>query len=423
MTNPDTPSTDPDNTDTPNQSLRQLLSADSSMTRGQSNIVGFMLLLGFIMIIFTILQVQVAPQVQAETEYEHASEVIKGAANIQADTIEVAAVGTQRSSTLQMGSTYPSYIVLVHPPDPAGSLRTDEEHDLQLENAKATRSETADHIDGTTQTFTHKPVRYSPQYAQFNSAGDTVLEQGTLYQDYENTEKLIATPNLVNGNQLTLTTNTGDFAVGSERSKVVETVPLSSSTETVLVEDTGDPITIRFESDLPLTKWQDILSDEIDATGGPNNDRYVADISNPTGDVIAIELEDGHIYEVNYAKLGYKLGDQASFPASEDPDPAYLTTSEPTTQTVKTNATEEFVVQARDRYSNPVANTVVEANAVQGNANAVSQVSRRDGKVTIIYEAPKTSAGSPDTLVVQYRDLTGLPIEKRQVEFEIQIQD
>lgn len=398
---------------------RSFLSRD----RGQSNLVGFMVLLGFIMLLFTIAQVQVAPQVQAETEYEHASEVIKGAANIQADSIEAAATGAKRSSTLQMGSSYPSYIILVHPPGPSGTLSTGDEHTLELHNAKAVRSETADHIDGTTQTFQHQPVTYSPQYAEFSSAGDTVIEQATLYQDYENSDRLVATPDVVNGNQVTLIASTGDFAEGSQRSKVVETVPLSASEETVLVEDTGNPITLRFQSSLPVEKWRDILSAEIDPTGNPNNDRYVASVSNPSGDVIEIELEAGQTYEVNYAKLGYKLGEQAAFPDAADPEPKYLTTSEPTTQTVETNATEEFVVQARDRYSNPVSNTVVEATATQGSANAISQVTRADGTVTIIYEAPPTAAGSPDTLTVEFRDLTSLPTEKRTVEFEIQLQD
>jgi hypothetical protein len=391
--------------------------------RGQSNLVGFMILMGFIAVLFTIAQVHVAPQVRADTEYDHASEVLKGAADIQADTIEVAAAGTQRSSTLQLGSSYPSYIFLVHPPGPAGTIKTGNSHALQLENAEAVRNETDDHIDGSTQTFTQHPVRYSPQYAEFTSAGDTVIEHGTLYQDYTNSERLIATPNLVNGNQLTLIATTGDFAKGSQRAKVIETVPLSASTESVLITDTGDPISIRFQTDLPESKWGQILADEIDATGNPNNDRYITDISNPNGNTIAITLETGHTYEADYAKLGYKLGEQAAFPNSADPDPAYLTTREPTTQTVETGATEEFVVQARDRYSNPVSNTVVESTAAQGDADAISQVTRQDGTVTIIYEAPDTAAASPDTLTVRFRDLTGLPTDDRTVTFEIKLQD
>jgi hypothetical protein len=159
------------------------------------------------------------------------------------------------------------------------------------------------------------------------------------------------------------------------------------------------------------------------SSGNPNNDRYISSISNPNGNTIQITLETGHTYEANYAKLGYKLGDQAAFPKSADPAPAYLTTSEPTTQTVETGATEEFVVQARDRYSNPVSNAVVEATAAEGTANAISQVSRHDGTVTIIYEAPETAAASPDTLTVRFRDLTDLPTDARTVEFEIQLQE
>jgi len=413
--------TDTTRTDT-RRSPTGLLASDGD-ARGQSTLVGFMILMGFLLILFTIAQVHVAPQVRADTEYEHASEVLKGAANIHADTIEVAAAGTQRSSTLQLGSTYPSYIVLVHPPGPAGRIQTDADHDLVLANAEAVRSETADHIDGSTQSFTHKPLRYSPQYAEFNSAGDTVIEQATLYQDYETSDKLVATPTLVNGNQLTLIANAGEFAEGSSRTTVVETVPLSASTESVLVEDTGGPISIRFQSGLPVSTWKEILADEIDPAGNPNNDRYISSISNPNGNTIQITLETGHTYEANYAKLGYKLGDQAAFPKSADPAPAYLTTSEPTTQTVETGATEEFVVQARDRYSNPVSNTVVEATAAEGTANAISQVSRHDGTVTIIYEAPETAAASPDTLTVRFRDLTDLPTDARTVEFEIQLQE
>lgn len=397
--------------------LRCLLTTDES--RGQSTVVGTIILLGFVTIAFSIAQVSVAPQVQAEAEYEHASEVIQGAANVQSDTIEVATTGNLRSSTVQMGTEYPASVVLLHPPDPSGTILTEEPNPLLLRNSQAVREETADYVDGTTQDYEHKRLRYSPNYNEFRSAGDSTIEQGVLYQDYESSNRIVATPNLVNGNQISLIATTGNISHGGQQAKVVETVPLSASEETTLVEDDGDPIHITFESDLSVAEWEDILSSEIDPNTPPSsvNDKYIVDIRNSSGQIV-IELEQGQVYELSTSKVGYKLGEQASFPESEQPEATYLTTSEPTEQTVQTNETVRVTVQARDSYNNPIANTVVDASADKGDASVVSPITRQDGIVTVVYEAPPSTSAGTDTVTIEFDDANEA---KDRVEFEFEV--
>jgi len=397
-------------------------SALNSDARGQSNIIGVIILLGFLLATIGAAQVQLAPQVQTNTEFQHASNIISDMAGVQADTIEVTSSGVRRSTTIKMGATYPRYLILSHPPSPQGTLVTSEPRALELRNAEAIRSETRDYHDGTTKTYEHERLRFVPQYNQFDSAGDTTLEQGVLYEDFNNSTRIVATPNIINGNQINLVALNGNIYQGSQDTKIVETVPLSASSETTLVEGGGDQVQLRFESDLAVDTWRDILQSEIAATGpNPNDDKYVESIieDSSTGEIV-ISLESSGTYELNQAKLQYKLAEQASPSGSAYPEPEYLTTDQITNKTAREGETIELVVQARDRYDNPVANSVIEATATQGTATTVDPVSRSNGEVTVLYSAPDSGAPINDVVVVSYRDRSG--DDKYRVEYQIQVQ-
>jgi hypothetical protein len=420
----------------PQQDLRdQLTGALSSQlgpiktllksNRGQAEQIGFILIIVAVLSLFTLAQVQFAPQVRNTAEIEHGSQVISDYQDIHGDTLTASLSGQRGSSVLQMGSSYPTYLILAHPPDPGGTLRTSDSKSLEISNAKAVNDETAEFVDGDTQSFEHHSLRYSPRYNEFESAGDTVIEQGTLYQDFDSNVEILGTPNIVEGNRITLTANTGDISLGTTTSRLVETTALSASQETVIVEDDGDPIKIEFESDLSASKWEQILEPEIDEGGSSLNDRYITDVSDGGGNTVVLTLQEDETYELNKAKLGYKLGEQAAFAASEDPDVKYLTTDQATETTVQAGGTLEFTVQTHDKFSNSVSNVVVDGTAVEGSVTAVSRVTRSDGTATFIYEAPESSvlSGDVNDQVEIFIDSSSLPTDQSTVTFEVTVQD
>lgn len=417
---PSTPDTDP----THLARLRGVLADD----RGQANLIGMVFVIVILLGMLTFAQTHIAPQIRQETEIKHASTVTTDFQGIHGDTISATTTGQRASTVLHMGREYPSSVFLIHPPDPAGRLSTTDPKTIELANVQATNGETADFLDGSTQQYDHQPVRYTPNYNQFRSAGVSVLELGTYYQDFDDTGvDVISDPHLVEGNTIRLAATHGDMATGSSDGKLFQTRPLSASEQTVIVEDTGSRPEIRIETSLDAGTWRELLADEVDENPSPLNDRYIVNIKDGGGDVVVIVLEQDATYEVNTAKLHHKTADQPRAAKSEVPAVAYLTTAQATETTVPADGTKQFTLEVRDRFNNPLPNEAIEATTSHpdSSVDAVTRVSRTDGTVTLIYHAPSSAATPPDqdTLTVLLTTADSLPPDQRTVEFTINIED
>jgi hypothetical protein len=413
------------NTHSKRERLRNATASFIRADRGQASQIGFIIIIVALLGLFTAAQVNFAPQVQSETEFEHASEVLSDYQTIHSNLHGTAKSGQGGSTVLTMGSSYPSYLILTHPPGPAGTLQTEDPRPLEVSNVQAVNDETAQYLDGSTQSFQQQSLRYSPQYHQFNSAGDSVIEQGMFYQDFQNSNKVVASPNIVEGTRISLIATTGDMNIGTTQAKLVETEPLSASSNTVIVEDDGDPIQIEFESQLSEQEWERILADEIDEGGDPTNNRYITDVSK-SGDTVTLTLQEDETYEFDYAKIGYKLGEEAGFAPSEEPDVEYITTQQATQQTVQAGSTVEITVETRDRFSNPVSQVILDGNADQGSVTAVTRVSRSDGTATFLYEAPDTGIFTDETqdeITIEIQNGDSLPADQQEVTYEITVQE
>ena len=395
----------------------------SADDRGQAMMVGMVFIIVIILGLITFAQTTIAPQVRNEAEIKHGSQVVTDFQAIHGDTLTAATSGQPGATVLQMGSQYPSSVILLHPPDPAGALRTGDPGTLQVSNVEAVNNETNDHLDGGDITYEHQSLRYSPIYNEFRTAGDNVIELGAHYQDYDSSVEVVGQPNIIEGNTIRLTATTGDLATSSGGGKLVETEPLSASRKTVVVEDTGSSPEVRFESNLEASTWETILSDEIDPSPvNLNNDRYISDVRDGGGNTVVIELEPGTTYELNTAKLHYKTSDQAAAPESDIPDVAYLTTQQANETTTPTDGKEQFTVEVRDTFNNPEANVPLDVQTARSGSNAelVSRVSRTDGTVTVLYTAPSSSTPPEDELTVCIENCATASDEE-QVKFTINI--
>lgn len=395
----------------------------SADDRGQAMMVGMVFIIVIILGLMTFAQTTIAPQVRNEAEIKHGSQVVTDFQGIHGDTLTAATSGQQGATVLQMGTDYPSSVILLHPPDPAGALRIGDPGTLQLSNVEAVNNETNDHLDGGDITYEHQPLRYSPIYNEFRTAGDNVIELGAHYQDYDSSVEVVGQPNIVEGNTIRLTATTGDMDTSSQSGKLVETEPLSASRKTVVVEDTGSSPEVRFESNLEANTWETILSEEIDPSPvNLNNDRYISDVRDGGGNTVVIELEPGTTYELNTAKLHYKTSDQAAAPESDIPDVAYLTTQQANKTTTPTDGKEQFTVEVRDTFNNPEANVPLDVQTARSGSDAelVSRVSRTDGTVTVLYTAPSSSTPPEDKLTVCIENCATAS-NKELVEFTINI--
>jgi len=374
-----------------------------STRRGQSTMIGMVFVIVIVLGVFVFAQTTLAPQARNNAEIQHNTQVVLDFQAIHGDTLTGAASGDRGTSALQMGQKYPNPVIYVHPPDPAGALRTGSEQNVRLTGVEAVNSETADYLDGSDIEYDHQPLRYSPIYNEFRTAGDSVVEHGTYYQDYDGSTEIVGTTNLIEGNTVRLTATTGDTSVTTQQGRLVETVPLSGDEQTVIVEDTGSNPEIRIETNLDAATWETMLEDEIDPSAvNLNNDRYVVDVRDGSGDTVVIELEAGATYELNTAKLHHKTSAQPAAPKSEVPGVAYLTTNDATNATVQADSTEQFTIDVRDSFNNPEANVPLDVQTVRPSSDAelVTRVSRTDGTVTVLYTAPSTSPPPDDELRV-----------------------
>jgi len=139
--------------------------------RGQSVVIGTVILFGFLILALSLYQVQVVPQQNAQTEFEHFEEV-------QNDLIEVrSAISTAGQSerpqfpTVKLGTTYQTRLFAINPPSPAGNLRTSPAYNITIEDE-----------NGQTENVSTRFLQYRPGYNELN-AGSTWYENSVLYLD------------------------------------------------------------------------------------------------------------------------------------------------------------------------------------------------------------------------------------------------
>jgi hypothetical protein len=392
--------------------------------RGQSNIIGAAIIVGTFALLFVSAQVSLAPQVRQETEFDHARTVLAQMSQVQANTVTALSSGAQQAAVVQMGGSYPSYLILIQPPGPSGAVRTGEQQDLSISGVQAVDPEVQDlYLSGTptVQEFTTQPIRFQPNYVSYQDPPTTVIEHNVLYEDYSGDSaptdasvEVEASTNVVNGKRINLVSTPSDLSRSQSRALLLKQKPLSAGGEAVRVTDAGGHIRIAIETDVPLAEWRRMLGSEIDPDTGAGDssdgDReYISAIeNNAAGDGIVIHLEADEQYQLNAGKVGYRGGYQAPFAESADPGPAYLDLQSNPEPTVQEGGSTMIEVNLRDKFHNGVENEPVTVSITPPAEGSIddsdlSKQSRPDGTVRFRYEAPNNvNNDKTDRVVVQF---------------------
>lgn len=397
----------------------------TSDDRGQSNIIGLAITVSIFAMLFVTAQTTLAPQVRQTTEFDHARNALGAMLQTQANTVAAAETDTEQANVIPMGGNYPSYLVLIHPSGPSGTLSTSTQRSIAAQNMVATDEEANDYLDGRTLLFDSTNLRFSPNYNNYPGAGDTVIAGTTTYQDYPNEYEVQSRSDIIDGRNINLVTTTGDISQGQSQPLLLRQVPLSAGGETVRVKprNPGNPIQLSIPSQLPESAWRKMLADEIDPTPGDDDSKYVTSITKSGGQVI-IQLERGAQYSLNIAKVGYLTGQQPSFPDSEKPTPTYMVANSDTDPTVEEGDTIDLVVEVRDEYSNPYGGATVNPPARTGGSftDGGTKQTLDDGTVTYEYEAPECASGPSCSETVRISFGSGSSPEQ-EVEFDITVQN
>jgi len=138
--------------------------------RGQSVVIGTVILFGFLILALSLYQVQVVPQQNAQTEFEHFEEVRNDLVELRAGILQAGSVDQPQYQTVRLGTTYSTRIFAINPPDPAGTIRTTESYNITIEGS------------GESGNVSTRFIQYRPGYNEIDQS-PTWYDASVLYVD------------------------------------------------------------------------------------------------------------------------------------------------------------------------------------------------------------------------------------------------
>jgi hypothetical protein len=393
--------------------------------RGVTVQVGAVLLFGILIISLSMYQTTVVPDENAQVEYQHNQRVQEDMQSFRSAVTRADGSGSTQSVAVRLGTQFPERSLFVNPPAPSGTLRTTDAADIRIQNAKALDDETADYWSGIADpsdsdagVFDTNRIRYEPNYRVYQNAPTTVYENGVLYNEFGDTNRVLQSgQSIVDGRRISLVAVDGDLSQSQTGALAVDVRPVSVSERTVTVEGDGGPLVVAIASELDEETWENqLLDSEYDEDGpdsGSDDGRYVVDVTKD-GNLVKLTLESGYEYDLNLAKVGVGTG-------VADTTATYLTGVSGDGETVAEGSTQQVVVEVRDEFNNPVSGQQVEGEVTSGvgSVDDSPATTDEDGRAVFTYSAPPNVGGAqPATVTAKFGEDA-----EQQVEFDLSVAD
>ena len=327
--------------------------------RGQSVVVGTVILFGFLILALGVYQVQVVPTENANVEFEHSQAVEDDFGDLRNDVLRAGATGSTGSTQIQLGTRYPARTFFINPPPVSGSLETEATGEIRVRNATVGPGarENAREFWNTTPAFPTRSLRYDANYNEFDDAPELVYEHSVVAAEFDEAVLLRSGQTVVSEERISLTALTGSVSESGVGPQSVDPRAVSASDTTVPLEPAGGNITLELPTAVGnasrlADRWTEALPAGATAT------------SNATGEAIRITLANG--------SDPYRLAlSEVSLDASGETEPAYVVPVGSESAAVG----ETVTVEVRDRYNNPVPDATVSfggENRTTGDAGRAS---------------------------------------------------
>ncbi|WP_434521370.1 hypothetical protein [Halorubrum sp. AS12] len=311
--------------------------------RGQSVVVGTVILFGFLIVALGVYQVQVVPTENADVEFEHSQSVEDDFVDLRNDVLRSGSTGSTGSTQIRLGTRYPARTFFVNPPPVSGSIETEETGAIRVRNATvgAGSHPNVAAFWNTSPAFSTRSLRYEAGYNEFDGAPRLTYEHSLVAAEFDDSVLLRSGQTAVSDDRISLTALTGSVSESGIASRSVDARAVSASDTTVPLEPVGGNVTLELPTavDDPETladRWTEALPAGASAT------------PNATGETIRVTLENG--------SDPYRLAlSEVSLDASGDTEPAYVVPVGSGTAAVG----EPVGVEVRDRYNNPVPDATV----------------------------------------------------------------
>lgn len=419
--------------------------------RGQSVVLGAILVFALLVLGMGIYQATVVPNENEAVEFAHNQDVQGKLLDVRNGLRTSASAGVDTSTTVDLAPQYPPRSVFLNPGTPSGSLRTvgttDSQVAITIANAEALDEETKDYLsgDGTEHSFGTGILAYQPTYNRYQNAPETRIDNLVVYNNFpdQGTTTLSSGQPLVDGRRITLVALDGDLSKSTANPTLVETKPISSGGDPVAITNGDDSVAITVRTQLDESAWvQRLLHDQIDDPGGasgeapesgelcanfsdastPDNERYVTHCDWTEGEpfnALTLYFEEDVVYRLSMAKVGVGTGATGT-------SAHYMTAVRGDESSVTEGGRQKVVFEVRDRYNNPVSGTTVHVEKTEGlgrlaGGDTQSIRTDADGSASVTYEAPLKLEDSPNEVTIsaqfdhdQYEDAE--PRERVQVD-------
>lgn len=376
--------------------------------RGLAPVIGFILVFSIVVISWTAYQGLVVPQQEHGAELQHNEAVQTRFLELNDAVNRASVTGADESVTVRLGALYPRRVLAIGLATSSGTIETESvgPSNIRLENMRALDPEADDYWDGSTaRNLPTTSVVYRPSYSRYAGAPTTRYSTSIIYNDFHDGPNLtLSEQSVVNGRQLTLIALVGTLDETRNGPVTIDISPISASSNRLAVTSgSTDPINVTLPTRLSEANWTALLADEIcesaDCSSPADDaaDRHVLPAVRVTGDRVVIPLEAGVTYDLRMAKVAVGAGGESE-PAS------YITTERTPNPTVYTGTEHSIVIEALDRFNNPVSGVEIDASAPRGTFESSTVVTRSKGHAPFVYTAP--SSPGPVTLDFTIRDGT-----------------
>jgi hypothetical protein len=354
--------------------------------RGQSIQIGAVLLFGALVIALAGYQAFVVPQQNERLEFSHSQTVQDELQDLRNAFVSATGDASPRSVSVTLGTRYPDRIFAVNPGPPSGSLRTAGTTDpgvaMRVGNARAS-GETGDFWDGTDRVYSTGSVVYRPNYNVYGGAPTTVYEHSALVNDFGSGTVPLAGQAFVEGKTVTLVALNGSLDTTRPGTASVDVRPVSASTRTVSVTNTGGSrVTLKLPTRFEKSVWEDLLADQMAPDGYVES---VDVISGSPTNTLVVNLRQGENYTLRLAKAG--VGTRVT-----ETSEAYLTGVSGNGTRVPEGGSQQFVVEVRDAYNNPVSGVSVTASPSWASGSSTA-TSNEAGRAAFVFEIPDDAGG------------------------------
>lgn len=224
--------------------------------RAVSELIGFILLFGFLIILMSIWQAQVVPAENSKIEFKHYLGVQEDMLQLRSDYIDAAEAGTTRSTTVKLGTSYPTRILFVNGPPPQGRIHTK----IPSDGTISANGFSASRVCGLNSPVKTRSITFNTKYNYFSDseAPPYIFENTVLYTQTPDGNVIFKSDQLlVQGSTLNLYPLTSNMSHSGSGGESVD----FKSAETGEIEVSGS-ISVTLPTTLSDKQWEELLKDQ-----------------------------------------------------------------------------------------------------------------------------------------------------------------